>query len=57
VRLTVRIEDVYSERVWLLEGTPRQVEAAILLLFPWLRSSDPADQGDLGGLLEDLASQ
>lgn len=46
-----------SCEVWLREGSPRQVEAAVLLLFPWLRSRDPADQGDLQVLLEDLASQ
>jgi hypothetical protein len=54
MKISVRIEDLYGGRVWVLTGTPRQVEAAILLAFAWLRGSD---RDDLETLLEDLGSQ
>jgi hypothetical protein len=57
MRLRVRIENIYSGEVWLLEGAPRQVRAEVLLLFPWMRSENPADRDDLQALLEDLGSQ
>jgi len=54
MKISVRIVDLYGGRVWMFEGTVRQVEAALLMLFPWLRGGD---RGDFDGLLEDLGSQ
>jgi hypothetical protein len=54
MKIRVHIEHLYSGETWVLDGTPRQVEAEVLLLFPWLRVGP---RGDLDGLLEDLGSQ
>lgn len=53
-KITVRIEDLYSGETWVFAGTARQVEARLLLAFPWLRGGG---RGDLEALLEDLGSQ
>lgn len=57
MEIRVEVESLYTGNVWTFTGTERAVEAALLLKFPFLRSSNPDDRGDLEGLLEHLNSQ
>ena len=55
--MRVVVESLYSGRTWDFEGTARQIEASILMQFPWLRTDDPRHRGDLEGLIEHLNCQ
>lgn len=55
--MTIVIENLYTGESWSVSGTARQVEASILMLFPWLRAAGLRDRGDLQSLLKHLGSQ
>lgn len=52
--MKVCVLDHYSDKEKLYEGTPEHVESLILFDYPFLRTDDPEDRGDIGALLEDL---
>jgi hypothetical protein len=50
----VVVLDHYSDKSWLFEGTPALIEQRILFQFPFLRSEDPTERGDLAATIEHL---
>lgn len=57
MKIRVEVRCLYTEKVWMFTGTERQVQAALLLRFPWLRSWNPHDRDDLEALLEHITTQ
>ena len=55
--MKVGISNVYTGRTWKLEGSTRQVEAQVLLLFPWLRGHNPRWRGNPLAMLRYLGAQ
>lgn len=54
--MKVRVYNHFSGGSHILEGSPQHVEAELLRIYPWLRSEDPEDQGDVRALVEELDS-
>ena len=47
--MRVLIFDHQTDKEWLFEGPPQHIEERLLFQFPFLRSFDLADRGDLEG--------
>lgn len=52
--MQVHVYNLYQDTSTVIEGEPAQVEAELLRLFPFLRSEQPDDQGDIHALVEHL---
>jgi hypothetical protein len=54
--MKVEIHNLHRDTVKTVEGTPAEVEAEVLRAYPWLRSEDPGDSGDVAALLDHLSA-